>query len=674
VLDAASRSTCVDLDSVQVREALGAQAGMSGVFVRATTCDGTPLVDLRSSQWVVSSDRGELRGDAFAETTSDFAREAVVSLLVDHTVRSAPYRLQIDAALAQLVRRFERLPFRVQMRLAFVHRTGEASAFTLDPRRLEEQLPLFGWEPESRWVTGQLSWLARSAAAHVTTVRESNAEGTFVQSHIVLLGTGDYDLEHPTAVALPQVLRSASAELDVVGLRNLVTEAQEQTWRTVASGNLVLAESPNALSRAADAVADRLAARFASTYLTRACAPNATRLRLRLGEGYVTRRTADAELSSPAATCPSPGARACGEAECGKLGCGGCDWRTSHCEGTRCINFCDDGPTCDGTIRNRFGYDQACLETATRTRCDGRCVDLQRDIHNCGACDSPCGSYRATCGGTPARCSCVNGPCPMRLAAMPDLLVHAPVLLGPHIYVPTSNNLLRVPRTGGAPVTVRTGGGKAVVLGGELYVLGDPVARYRPGLDVWDTLPSIGKPVSTLARVGADYLAADGASLVRWSGSGGPPNVEFVAPSPIRALAASNQTLIIATDHQILRRPLSGGPTSVLYAEPLTDASRLVSSDTHVAWSVAFGKVMIAPIDTGSPTELQASFADAILSVEPAAAVVFSQGDILRVTATSRQLVEAKVISNQPAGIADTSFVYWAGGRHLWRAPIPPAP
>lgn len=42
--------------------------------------------------------------------------------------------------------------------------------------------------------------------------------------------------------------------------------------------------------------------------------------------------------------------------------------------------------------------DPGCAECATASCCDGRCVDLDRDVHNCGFCGNQCGEGRCSSG------------------------------------------------------------------------------------------------------------------------------------------------------------------------------------------------------------------------------------------------------------------------------------
>ncbi len=88
-------------------------------------------------------------------------------------------------------------------------------------------------------------------------------------------------------------------------------------------------------------------------------------------------------------------AAACEDLECGGLGCGTCDDRTSECdpESRTCVSFCERPTYCGGdTFTNPRGYEQTCPLDDTNTRCEGRerCVDITSSTDHCGDCWSPC--------------------------------------------------------------------------------------------------------------------------------------------------------------------------------------------------------------------------------------------------------------------------------------------
>src|SRR5690606_22767269 len=112
-------------------------------------------------------------------------------------------------------------------------------------------------------------------------------------------------------------------------------------------------------------------------------------------------------------------ADACVGKECGGLGCGACDDRTSVCNQytSQCVSFCDGAGLCNNrycstaelcggeAITNANGYAQTCPDRPTATAWGEQCVDATGDVSNCGGCGNQC-AQGARCNG--GSCVCPN--------------------------------------------------------------------------------------------------------------------------------------------------------------------------------------------------------------------------------------------------------------------------
>ena len=379
------------------------------LFFIADDCTGHPLVDLQSSDFDILEDDQHLEVDAVRRLLPNDGVQAFVSLVLDLSGSHRDHLDDLIVGASSLVRRLtedEELEVQVSVEVF----AGDPiltrwQAPNLDAQQVLDQLATIrDFTPndeESTNLNGAIIQALQRLALDTADFRDRNRGGAFTTEHLIVFthrsdtaGFEDYD-------TVRERIKASSAEVTVIGLES--PDLNTNVLRTLAD-DVYIAPETSSLRREFQTTAARIAAHLDRAYLLSYCTPKQD------GDHTVNVRLADAEnrgvvrLSFTATTIAGPG---CGEAlldhhcahkQCGGLGCGFCNDRTSVCNtDDQCQSYCETDPVtsvvdvahrCD--YPNPRGYIQFC-EQAISTRCDDTCTDLANDPHNCGRCGFDCG-------------------------------------------------------------------------------------------------------------------------------------------------------------------------------------------------------------------------------------------------------------------------------------------
>lgn len=211
---------------------------------------------------------------------------------------------------------------------------------------------------------------------------------------------------------------------------------------------------------------------------------------------------------------------------------------------------------------------------AKNTECAA--VDTSSDAAHCGACGN----------------RCLTGVTTLALAEDPSV----GTIDETHVYWAERSAILKVPKTGGEPVTLaETEGMPISVAVDETDVYW---TRYQPG-DRLQRVPKAGGPVTTLAldHEGGSFLqlALDatsvywirGEEILRIPKNGGESEIAVGSkdtvdggPATVLAFAVDDTSIYWSDGRQILRKPKCGGDTTVLAAEPQSAQGLVVAGDS----------------------------------------------------------------------------------------------
>lgn len=420
VADGVEYSEPADRSCTVTRLLEGRTVSPSGIamFFSAEDCLGNPLTDLAATDFVVNEDGTRLSSESSATLLTRVGPQVFVSLVLDLSSSTSPFLPQLIAAAGQFVTTLQtvrRLPVQIGLQVF----AGEASltewqAPTLDTARLLARLEALSTyrpaDPSSTNLYGAVvSALSRQATAQAT-FRARNAGGAFTSGYVVLFTDGGDTSGLTTQAQARAALRDSPDRVLAVGLAG--DDYMPSVLNALAPGGVLETPSTTTLTREFNTLAARIAAQFRTSYLLGYCSPRRT------GMHTVTVGVAGGGTTMPVATYSfsaagfGPGCSAvtftgaCAAADqCGGLGCGACDDRTSLCNGTtrECVNHCVAQRQCGGTvIVNPLGYSQMCADRTEATSCGGVCRDIQTDLANCGGCGR-------TCAGAGVRC--VSGSC-----------------------------------------------------------------------------------------------------------------------------------------------------------------------------------------------------------------------------------------------------------------------
>lgn len=442
------------------------------VFYGVEDCLGRPMPDLAASDFSTVEDGAAVSSEGRLTVLPAPGLQLFVTLSLDLSSSTQSVLPQVIGAARALIDQLSaaRVPVQVSVQVF----AGDPSpvtwqAPTLDLDAVRTRLDALGsFTPADRSSTNLFGAVV-SGVSQLENAEERyeqrNAGGAFARGYLVLFTDGaDTAARVERSTALSAARRPRN-QVVTVGLRGAdFGESARADLRALGGNAYVEVSDLAVLEREFRFLASRIAGQARATYVLGYCSPR------RSGTHEVGVRVTGATRSQPgdftdgsfSATGFGPGcsieafdrANRCGEAQCGGLGCGACDDRTDTCDAAtrRCVNNCVPARRCGGaTFTNALGYAQRCDDSGGVMSCSGTCVDLRRDVANCGACANRCATGAecaegvCACGGPmgracsgvcvdaatnanhcgacdnrcPSGASCINGicTCPGRLSA-----------------------------------------------------------------------------------------------------------------------------------------------------------------------------------------------------------------------------------------------------------------
>ena len=415
--DTSDRS-CVVTRLLEGRDA--SSAGVSGglaLFFTVDDCAGRAVTGLTASDFVLLEDGLPLSSEAQASVLPSDGRGIFVSLVLDLSSSVEPVVPELlDGARAFLdALEAARLP--VQLQISAFGGGAAATvrkAYSLDipaARLAIDQLA--SWRPADVGATNLhgavVQAIGESAAAQAAFLSR-NLGGAFASGHVVVFTDGTDTAGRVTLSQAQAAVSGSADEFYMVGLEGL--DYNDAALTAIAPANhLFRAATEAQLAREFAALANRIAGQATRTYLLGYCSPK------RAGSHEVSIQVAGAENRSTASypfdangfdgTCrASAFATVCEGNQCGGLGCGACDDRTTGCVTAGSSFVCEDLCTllneCTGEpLFTDLGLPLFCAETLDRTSCGVECITTRFDVENCGDC-----GVRCAAGG-----SCADGVC-----------------------------------------------------------------------------------------------------------------------------------------------------------------------------------------------------------------------------------------------------------------------
>lgn len=319
------------------------------------------------------------------------------------------------------------------------------------------------------------------------------------------------------------------------------------------------------------------------------------------------------------------------------------------CVGGSCMGSCIPGrtrcastvsiQTCDAT--GAWGSAVRCNGT-TPTCCGESCTDESSDPSNCGACGNACNlTPQSQCGSGVCSYTLYSGP-PQAVALAADAT---------SVYFTTSpGGVLRMPLTGGPPVTLASGPGSGdsiVVDATNVYWTAEVTAAN------WNVLqmPLLGGAPTTLVTglPSASSVAVDTTSV--YFGSGYPAS----------------------GSEWIGRVPIGGGSVVTLVSgQPLIGDIALGASAVYWTAATYFGAVLSAPIAGGTASTVASSQNPIALALDTSNLYWTSGTGVMEVAlAGGTPTSLGRIVSGQPYGLAtDGTNVYWTDAPGVVKVPV----
>jgi hypothetical protein len=665
-------------------------------------CQGRPIRGLGPDDFALKENGSPLSVEANRTALSADGLQIFASLVLDLSSSTLPHLPEVIAGAKSFVAQLHALDARPHVSIEVFAGDAELTRWqapTLDSGVLNERLDAAGTfspgDPSSTNLYGAVLDAVERIKADQAAFRERNRGGAFTAGFVVLFTDGQDTTGLKTRAAAIAAAKGPGTEVMAVALESAdFDSAAHTTLKEMTEDRVLVTPQAALLDREFAALAHRIAALQSAAYVLGYCTPKRANSHTVSIEvvGSTTQQAGEYTFD---ATDFRPGCSStqfhdvCLGKDCGGVGCGYCDDRTTGCDASFvCVNSCQPAVKCGGAVfTNPQGYQQTCDDMPVSTTCGATCVDVTGDEANCGTCGTVCpasfvcarGSCACptgqdVCGGTcvdlrtdPASCgacgvscgesgSCAGGHC-SELFAAPASYVYQVERSGPHLYWADSSGLKRKPVAGGPVETVGTiGGGWHASTGLKLvgatgYFMMVPssatsVVLFRASL--------AGGMAEEVIRFGSFTAAFTiDATHVYWvfSDSTGQPG-------------------------WVHRSPLAGGAAQVL-ASGLAPGGHLEVRDGYVYWD-SDGYLMRVPVTGGAAAQffkLPSGSSRALPS--NAEHLYFSSDRLLARRAWSGGAVETVFPSNSPThhssgsplGV-DATHLYFTG----LEGPVPPPP
>ena len=411
-----------------------------GLFVSVDDCHGRPRTDLTAPELTPTEDGVPAGAAALLPTPG---RQTFVTLsfdLGDSARASLPSAI---AAAESLLDRLVAAHLPLQVGIEVFAGQVNVNAWqphTLDLARVRERLRTIGTYGLTGAATSNLYGAVEQGVANLERVEQAfearNGGGAQGVGYLVAFTDRGDTAGRTTLDAAWSAAGRGRNRLLVVALAGDGLGADAlASLHELAGGGLVVSAATSTLGRDYRYVAARLLREAPRTYLLAYCSAlrgGAHRVGVRVA-GASGERSEDASLDATGfgdgCSVASP-LSACAGAQCGGLGCGACDDRTSVCNpGTRqCVDVCRQMSLCGGRlIVNALGYTQTCADYGSIRACNGACTDVLSDVRHCGVCGFACAAGALCRNGDCVRCPAGMVGVPGATLAMGQVGVAEPV-------------------------------------------------------------------------------------------------------------------------------------------------------------------------------------------------------------------------------------------------------
>ncbi len=438
----ASDRTCARARVLDVRpgvQGTGMPSGV-GLFVSIDDCFGRPRTDLAATDLTPTED-GLSAGSAALLPTPGRQTFLTLSFDLGDSARSdLPNAIAAaEALLDRLIAAHLPLQVGVEVFAGQVN-VNAWQPHTLDLIRVRERLRAIGTYGLAGAATSNLYGAVEQGVANLERVEQAfearNGGGALGVGYLVAFTDRGDTAGRTTLDAASSAASRGRNRLLVVALAGDGLGADAlASLHELAGANLVVSAATSTLARDYRYLAARLLREAPRAYLVTYCSAlrgGAHRVGLRVA-GATAERSEEAILDATGfgdgcsiATALS----ACTGAQCGGLGCGACDDRTSVCNrGTRqCVDVCRQMSLCGGRlIVNALGYTQTCADYGSIRACNGACTDVLSDVRHCGVCGFACAAGALCRNGDCVRCPAGMVGVPGATLAMGQVGVAEPV-------------------------------------------------------------------------------------------------------------------------------------------------------------------------------------------------------------------------------------------------------
>ena len=383
------------------------------LFFEVDDCQGRPITGLTTSDFAVDEDSTKLSSEAVPTILNATGLSIFASLVIDMSSSTQSVLPQVISGAKAFVHKLQDAGNPLMVQISVEVFAGEASltelqAPTLDETKVLAALDsLSGYKPADPSSTNLygavISGLQKLTQAR-TTFESRNYGGALTSGYLVLFTDGgDTAGLHTQKEAITAETNDPADQVMAVGLQTVdydpsalvvLTSYGVQCTPTSCQW-LITSPDQTVLDRDYAAMASRIAGQRQRTYLLGYCSPKRAgqhTVSVTVGSATTTQTAAQYQFqaNSFGAGCSATTfTGACGTTaapfQCGGLGCGACDDRTSHCDyaSSQCMNGCGSAQQCP-SAPNASGV---CTNGACRLACSSGYVDCDGNAAN--GCETP---------------------------------------------------------------------------------------------------------------------------------------------------------------------------------------------------------------------------------------------------------------------------------------------